>query len=54
MKLYVLNDLHIEFEDFDPLAIDTGVVVFAGKGVSGVWVMNAGLFSMNVVGCSAK
>jgi len=30
MKLHVLNDLHIEFEDFEPPATDTEVVVLAG------------------------
>ena len=30
MKLHVLNDLHIEFEDFAPPATDADVVVLAG------------------------
>ena len=30
MKLHILNDLHIEFEDFDPPATDADVVVLAG------------------------
>lgn len=30
MKLHVLNDLHIEFEDFVPPATDADVVVLAG------------------------
>ena len=30
MKLHILNDLHIEFEDFVPLATDTDVVILAG------------------------
>ena len=30
MKLHILNDLHIEFEDFAPSATDADVVVLAG------------------------
>jgi hypothetical protein len=30
MKLHILNDLHIEFEDFAPPATDADVVVLAG------------------------
>ena len=30
MKLHVLNDLHIEFEDFEPPATDADAVVLAG------------------------
>jgi hypothetical protein len=30
MKLHILNDLHIEFEDFTPPVTDAGVVVLAG------------------------
>jgi len=30
MKLHILNDLHIEFEDFAPADIDADVVVLAG------------------------
>ena len=30
MKLQVLNDLHIEFEDFDPPATEADVVILAG------------------------
>jgi 3',5'-cyclic AMP phosphodiesterase CpdA len=30
MKLRILNDLHIEFGDFEPPATDAGVVVLAG------------------------
>ena len=30
MKLHILNDLHIEFEDFKPPVIDADVVVLAG------------------------
>jgi Icc-related predicted phosphoesterase len=30
MKLHILNDLHIEFEDFDPPATDADVVILAG------------------------
>jgi len=30
MKLHILNDLHIEFEDFDPPATDAVVVILAG------------------------
>lgn len=30
MKLHTLNDLHIEFEDFDPPATDADVVILAG------------------------
>jgi predicted phosphodiesterase len=30
MKLHILNDLHIEFEDFEPPATDADVVVLAG------------------------
>ena len=30
MKLHILNDLHIEFEDFEPPATDADVVILAG------------------------
>ena len=30
MKLHVLNDLHIEFEDFEPPATDADVAILAG------------------------
>jgi hypothetical protein len=30
MKFHILNDLHIEFEDFAPPDIDADVVVLAG------------------------
>lgn len=30
MKVHILNDLHIEFEDFEPPATDADVVVLAG------------------------
>jgi hypothetical protein len=30
MKLHILNDLHIEFEDFAPPATDADVVILAG------------------------
>ncbi len=30
MKIHILNDLHIEFEDFEPLVTDADVVVLAG------------------------
>jgi Icc-related predicted phosphoesterase len=30
MKLHILNDLHIEFEDFEPPATDADVIVLAG------------------------
>ncbi|MEW8692248.1 MAG: metallophosphoesterase [Candidatus Thiodiazotropha endolucinida] len=30
MKLHILNDLHIEFEDFVPPAMDADVVILAG------------------------
>jgi hypothetical protein len=37
MKLHILNDLHIEFEDFEPPATDAEVVVLAGDiGVEGL------------------
>ena len=39
MKLHILNDLHIEFEDFEPPATDADVVVLAGDigvGVDGL------------------
>ncbi len=39
MKLHILNDLHIEFEDFEPPATDADVVVLAGDigvGVEGL------------------
>ena len=39
MKLHILNDLHIEFEDFDPPATDADVVILAGDigvGVEGL------------------
>jgi len=39
MKLHILNDLHIEFEDFVPPATDADVVVLAGDvgvGVEGL------------------
>ncbi|MEN8763395.1 MAG: metallophosphoesterase, partial [Thiogranum sp.] len=36
MKLYILNDLHIEFEGFEPPDTDADVVVLAGDiGVGG-------------------
>ncbi len=42
MKLHILNDLHIEFEDFDPPVTDADVVVLAGDigvGMEGLrWV----------------
>ena len=42
MKLHVLNDLHIEFEDFAPPATDADVVVLAGDigvGLDGLrWI----------------
>ena len=42
MKLHILNDLHIEFEDFAPPATDADVVILAGDigvGVEGLrWV----------------
>jgi hypothetical protein len=39
MTLHILNDLHIEFEDFDPPATDAEVVILAGDigvGVEGL------------------
>jgi len=30
MKLHILNDLHNEFEDFEPPATDADVVVLTG------------------------
>ncbi len=30
MKLHILNDLHLEFEDFEPPATDAEVVILAG------------------------
>ena len=39
MKLHILNDLHIEFEDFAPPATDADVVILAGDigvGVEGL------------------
>lgn len=39
MKLHILNDLHIEFEDFAPPATDADVVILAGDigvGVQGL------------------
>jgi Icc-related predicted phosphoesterase len=39
MKLHILNDLHIEFEDFDPPATDADVVILAadiGVGLEGL------------------
>jgi len=39
MKLHILNDLHIEFEDFTPPANDADVVILAGDigvGMSGL------------------
>ena len=30
MKLHVLNDVHIEFEAFEPQATDADVVILAG------------------------
>jgi len=37
MKLHILNDLHIEFEDFEPPVSDADVVVLAGDiGVEGL------------------
>jgi len=30
MKVHILNDLHIEFEDFTPPGTDADVVVLAG------------------------
>lgn len=45
MKLHILNDLHKEFSQFDPLATDADVVVLAGdidKGDKGVfWARQA-------------
>ncbi len=42
MKLHILNDLHIEFEDFEPPVTDADLVVLAGDigvGVEGLrWV----------------
>lgn len=44
MKLHILNDLHIEFEDFDPSATDADVIVLAGDigvGMNGLhWIEN--------------
>lgn len=44
MKLHILNDLHIEFEDFDPSATDADVIVLAGDigvGMKGLhWIEN--------------
>jgi len=31
MKLHILNDLHIEFENFEPPATGADVVVLAGS-----------------------
>lgn len=39
MKLYILSDLHLEFEDFVPPSLDVDVVVLAGDigvGVDGI------------------
>ncbi len=39
MKLRILNDLHIEFEDFAPPATDADVVILArdiGAGMGGL------------------
>jgi hypothetical protein len=30
MKLHILNDLHIEFEDFVPPVVESDVVILAG------------------------
>jgi len=30
MKLHILNDLHIEFEDFTPPETDADIVILAG------------------------
>lgn len=42
MKLHILNDLHIEFEDFDPSVTDADIIVLAGDvgvGMEGLdWV----------------
>jgi len=42
MKLHILNDLHIEFEGFDPVVTDADVIVLAGDvgvGMGGLrWV----------------
>ena len=38
MKLHILNDLHIEFEDFDPPATDADVVILPAISV---WVWKA-------------
>ncbi len=44
MKLHILNDLHIEFEDFAPPATDADVVILAGDvgvGMGGLhWAEN--------------
>ena len=38
MKLHILNDLHIEFGDFEPPATDADVVIQAGDiGVGLYW-----------------
>lgn len=39
MKLHILNDLHIEFEDFEPPTTDADVLVLAGDigvGIEGL------------------
>ncbi len=40
MKLHILNDLHIEFEDFVPPATDADVVILAGDIGVGPEVLN--------------
>ena len=45
MKLHILSDLHIEFEDFEPPDVDADVVILAGdihvKGRGLAWAMRA-------------
>jgi len=36
MKRHILNDLHLEFEDFVPLATDANVVGDIGVGMDGL------------------
>ena len=39
MKLYILSDVHVEFEPFDPPEIDADIVILAGD----IHIKNKGL-----------
>ena len=38
MKLYVLSDVHVEFEPFDPPKVNADIIILAGDIHVKVWI----------------